>query len=197
MESIKKFKDKLINSRPEEWEQIPDIELYMDQVILYMKRQHIGLELEDEETLTSAMINNYIKSGLLPRANGKRYSREHIGYLTAICLLKQVLSVGNSDTLMKNALSDMGIEKFYGQYKEMLDMEFKKVAEQIDENSTKEQMTKMALQMAISSYAQKLACEKLLESIPKETEEKQLPRKSQVINSFHSIKYLTMKGVLF
>ncbi len=100
MDKIKEFKEQLTAARPEDWEQIPDIDLYMDQVISYMTRQHIGLELENEETLTSAMINNYIKSGLLPRAKGKKkYNREHIGYLTAICLLKQVLSVGETGVL--------------------------------------------------------------------------------------------------
>ena len=57
METIKDLKKKLKESRPEEWDVIPDIDLYMDQVISYMTRQHIGLEMDgDEENLTSAMI---------------------------------------------------------------------------------------------------------------------------------------------
>ncbi|MFR8330973.1 MAG: DUF1836 domain-containing protein [Oscillospiraceae bacterium] len=62
----------------------------MDQLISYMPRQliHYG----EGEALTSAMVNNYIKDGALPRADGKRYSRTHLAYLTAICALKQVLS---------------------------------------------------------------------------------------------------------
>ena len=82
-ERINELVSRLENSRPESWDKIPDIDLYMDQVIGYMKRQHIGLECEGEETLTPAMINNYMKSSLLPRAHGKKYDREHIGYLTA------------------------------------------------------------------------------------------------------------------
>ncbi|MBF1332199.1 MAG: DUF1836 domain-containing protein, partial [Mogibacterium diversum] len=78
-ERINELVSRLENSRPESWDKIPDIDLYMDQVIGYMKRQHIGLECEGEETLTPAMINNYMKSSLLPRAHGKKYDREHIG----------------------------------------------------------------------------------------------------------------------
>ena len=48
MDKIKEFKEQLTAARPEDWEQIPDIDLYMDQVISYMTRQHIGLELENE-----------------------------------------------------------------------------------------------------------------------------------------------------
>ena len=165
MENIKEFKEMLINSRPEQWDVIPDIDLYMDQVISYMKRQHIGLAIEDEETLTSAMINNYIKSGLLPRANGKKYNRQHIGYLTAICLLKQVLSVGNTGILLNNQMEHRSIEDFYANYEAILDEEFNKVAESIDENASGGELAQLALQMAVSSYAQKLACEKILAAI--------------------------------
>ena len=38
------------------------------------------------------MVNNYTKSGLVPRADGKKYGREHLAYLTAICILKRVMS---------------------------------------------------------------------------------------------------------
>ena len=53
MEIIKKM---LEEKRPNNWEDIPDIDLYMDQVLSYMTRQHVGLELD--ENLTSAMVNN-------------------------------------------------------------------------------------------------------------------------------------------
>ena len=112
MNSIDNLKEKLQTCRPQDWSAIPDIDLYMDQVICYMTRQHIGLDLDDEETLTSAMINNYIKSGLLPRANGKKYDRRHIGYLTAICLLKQVLTVGETGTLLAQQMAHQDVEEF-------------------------------------------------------------------------------------
>ena len=67
METIKKV---LEEKRPNKWDDIPDIDLYMDQVLSYMPRQHAGLELD--ENLTAAMVNNYIKKGLLPRAKGEK-----------------------------------------------------------------------------------------------------------------------------
>lgn len=171
MNTIKEFKEKLNTSRPEEWEQIPDIDLYMDQVISYMTRQHIGLDLEKEESLTSAMINNYIKSGLLPRAKGKKYNREHIGYLTAICLLKQVLSVGETGVLLHNQMEHKDIEDFYRNYKETIDCEFSLVADSLDEGAAEEELAQMALKMAVSSYAQMLACKKILQAITPEKEQ--------------------------
>lgn len=163
MSNINDFIEKLKTSRPEQWERIPDIDLYMDQVISYMTRQHIGLELEGEETLTSAMINNYIKSGLLPRANGKKYNRDHIGYLTAICLLKQVLSVGQAGVLLENQMEHRDIKDFYSHYKATLNLEFEKTAALIEADASEEELSQLALELAVSSYAQKLACQKILQ----------------------------------
>lgn len=75
-----------------------DIALYMDQIISYLPRQLI--HFDDSEALTSAMVNNYIKEGLVPRASGKRYGPIHLGYLTAVCALKKVLSVRDTGILI-------------------------------------------------------------------------------------------------
>ncbi|MFA7206355.1 MAG: DUF1836 domain-containing protein, partial [Saccharofermentanales bacterium] len=56
------------------WEALPDLDLYMDQVLTYMDRQ-LSLFQKDEENklLTSSMINNYVKDGLIPRPEKKKY----------------------------------------------------------------------------------------------------------------------------
>jgi hypothetical protein len=152
---------RLSEERPAEWESLPDIELYRDQVLNYMKRQH---SLQPEEAqLTGAMINNYIKSGLLPRANGKKYTKDHLVYLTAICSLKQVLSVGETDELLKLQPGIADAKGFYEEYLAKMEEAFRETAGKLDENNTKEQLAAAALQLAISSYAQKLACEKILD----------------------------------
>ncbi|MCQ4637827.1 DUF1836 domain-containing protein [Anaerovorax odorimutans] len=160
METIKKI---LEEKRPNKWEDIPDIDLYMDQVLNYMPRQHAGLELD--ENLTAAMVNNYIKKGLLPRAVGKKYNRTHIAYLTAICLLKQVLSVNDTGELLKAKIQDQEIRDFYESYMEVMDEEFKKVSAELQETEDKADLSEMALRLAISSYAQKLACEQMLKAL--------------------------------
>ncbi|WP_312091774.1 DUF1836 domain-containing protein, partial [Aminipila sp.] len=136
------------------------IDLYMDQVLNYMTRQHIGLE--SGETLTSAMVNNYIKKELLPRAKGKRYERQHIAYLTAICLFKQVLSVDSTKELLNKQLSDLDIKSFYEKYCAKLDSAYDSVADKIDEDMKEQEICELVLELAISSYAQKIACESLL-----------------------------------
>lgn len=73
MKQLEELKQRMETQRPSDWESLPDISLYMDQVIGYMPRQLI--QYGEEERLTSAMVNNYIKDGLLPRAEGKRYGK--------------------------------------------------------------------------------------------------------------------------
>ncbi|MCI9476541.1 DUF1836 domain-containing protein [Anaerovoracaceae bacterium 41-7] len=165
MEELKLFKEQLKNMRPEGWDQIPDIDLYMDQVISYMSRQHIGLEPLGDESLTAAMINNYVKHGLLPRAKGKRYSREHLAYLTAICLLKQVLSVSETGALLEKEMEHSDIRTFYDQYLEILDETFTETASRLCEEESKESLAELALTMAVESYAKMLACKKILKEI--------------------------------
>ena len=79
---------------PIEWTQIPDLGLYMDQVITIISRMYQPLFGEDmQRCLSSSMINNYVKSKLIPRPTGKKYSREQIALLIMIVALKQVCSM--------------------------------------------------------------------------------------------------------
>ncbi len=173
MKELTELIEKLSVERPADWESLPDIELYRDQVLNYMKRQH-SLQPEDAQ-LTGAMINNYIKSGLLPRANGKKYTKDHLVYLTAICSLKQVLSVGETDELLKLQPNISDVRGFYKDYLTQIGRAFRETSEQLDEKSSKEQLAATALQLAISSYTQKLACEKILDIL----KEKEIPQKGK------------------
>ena len=107
MEELEELKQRMTTERPQPWDAFPDIGLYMDQIISYMPRQLINYG--DGELLTSAMVNNYIKDGMLPRAEGKRYSRVHLAYLTAICVLKQVLSVKEASLLIATGVEHLSL----------------------------------------------------------------------------------------
>jgi hypothetical protein len=163
MREIMALIDRLKQERPAPWEKLPDIELYKDQVLSYMKRQHT-LQTEDAE-LTGAMINNYIKSGLLPRTSGKKYGREHLAYLTSICSLKQVLSVGEIDFLLKKQPDVHDSRQFYDEYWKQLDEALSETSDMIGKDIPEDQLAVAAMRLAAGSYAQKLACEKILEII--------------------------------
>ena len=79
------------------WEELPDIELYMDQVITLIERYlEPLLDEADQETnkiITSAMINNYVKLGIMPKPVKKRYERIHLAHMIVITVLKQVILI--------------------------------------------------------------------------------------------------------
>lgn len=83
--------DEIRGFEPVSWDQIPDLGLYMDQVITFIGRIYEPLYGADMKSyLSPAMINNYVKGRLIPRPAGKKYSREQIALLIMIVALKQV-----------------------------------------------------------------------------------------------------------
>ena len=83
-------------------EQIPNIDLYMDQVTTFMD-EHLGQSkrYEDDKVLTKTMINNYAKNNLLPPPVKKKYSREHMLLMLFIYYFKSFLSITDIQTLME------------------------------------------------------------------------------------------------
>jgi len=71
-----------------DWEDLPDLYLYMDQVVTYLERELKNLRTSNEEIIiTPWMINNYVKGKLIPTPENKKYSKEHLGYIIAICTI--------------------------------------------------------------------------------------------------------------
>jgi hypothetical protein len=167
LEELEELKGRLESQRPAEWESLPDLSLYMDQVIGYMPRQLI--QYEEGEHLTSAMVNNYIKDGLLPRAEGKRYGKAHLAYLTAICALKQVLPVRDAGLLV-NCQDKGDSREMYERFRAELDRALGDTAERLNTGCEQEDLPQLALQLALRSYADKLACQRVLELIRQQQE---------------------------
>ena len=85
--------------RPEE---IPNIDLYMDQVTTFMDTQLASTKRYDEDKiLTKTMINNYTKNNLLPPPVKKKYSKEHVLLLIFIYYFKNNLSIKDIETVLK------------------------------------------------------------------------------------------------
>lgn len=81
---------------------IPNIELYMDQVTTFMDAHLSSTKrYEEDKILTKTMINNYAKNNLMPPPNKKKYSREHILVLTFIYYFKNILAIKDIETLLK------------------------------------------------------------------------------------------------
>lgn len=81
---------------------IPNIDLYMDQVTTFMDKQlKSSKRYEDDKILTKTMINNYTKNNLLPPPEKKKYTKEHLLVLTFIYYFKSFLSIKDIEVLLK------------------------------------------------------------------------------------------------
>ena len=97
-------------------EDIPNIDLYMDQVTTFMesKLRNSTRKPDEDKILTKTMINNYAKNDLLPPPVKKKYSKEHILVLIFIYYFKGILSIGDIQKLLKPIT-----EKYFHTSKEM------------------------------------------------------------------------------
>lgn len=181
MDSVKKLKEKLKNTRPADWDKFPDIELYKDQVLSYMQRQF--LPSEEDEPLTGAMINNYIKAGALPRPNGKKYGKEHLAYLTAICALKPVMSVNDLEFLLKKMSGKYDAKEFYNLLYGGIDNALAEAAESIEDDLQEDELPEYILSIALKAAGLRIVCEKLLLTIlEKDTEAEKLEKEKKAQN---------------
>ena len=95
------------------WAQLPQIALYMDQVLLVLNQALAPLAVSDDPVVTSTMINNYVKMKLAAPAEKKKYDREHMARFVMICLLKKVLSMTEIAAVLEKLLESRSLEDGY------------------------------------------------------------------------------------
>lgn len=103
-------------------EEIPNIDLYMDQVTTFMDKHLASTKrYPDDKLLTKTMINNYTKNNLLPSPTKKKYSKEHLFLLIYIYYFKGIISIGDIEKVLQpltkkyfhNETKTIDLEKLY------------------------------------------------------------------------------------
>jgi hypothetical protein len=112
MNSIKKSLENWLNDLNnfsfKNYEELPDIDLYMDQVVTFLEKQlYIFQNNTLDKQITSSMINNYVKGEVLPSPISKKYNREHLALIEEICTLKQVLSIADVKQIENDRYQDV------------------------------------------------------------------------------------------
>ena len=156
------------NALPE-WEALPEIELYMDQVITLMSKYFGKFSTKDEPLLTPSMINNYVKMGVIARPEGKKYGREQLAMLTMLVVLKQANSIEDVARLM-NAEDGAGVREVYAAFCGYLIDSLREFADTLAAAGAS------ALNLAVGAAVGSLACEAMLTSANPERGEKEKRR---------------------
>ena len=109
------------------WEDIPNIDLYLDQVLLYVNQVCAPISPDKDKGLTASMVNNYVKHGYLTKPDKKKYQRKQIARLIAITTLKSVFSIQEItqtlNTLQTQASSDQLYDAFVDYMNQGIDPE--------------------------------------------------------------------------
>ena len=133
------------------WEVLPDIGLYMDQVVTLMDRTFSPALPKGE--MTKSMVNNYVKVGMIPRPTGKKYDRDHLAMLIMIGVLKQALSMESISRLLEVVCRD-GVKEGYDRFRMMTESidqsaQSGRVELQINGESTQEQALRLGIMAAL------------------------------------------------
>ncbi len=133
------------------WEVLPDIGLYMDQVVTLMDRTFSPALPKGE--MTKSMVNNYVKVGMIPRPTGKKYDRDHLAMLIMIGVLKQALSMESISRLLEVVCRD-GVKEGYDRFRMMTESidqsaQSGRVELQINGESAQEQALRLGIMAAL------------------------------------------------
>ncbi len=170
----------MLEYRIPRWNELPEIELYMDQVIALMEK-YLGVFYDDEnKTITPSMINNYVKLGLIPAPVKKKYSKIHLAYILIICILKQVIPINAITRMIEHQMSTHSIEEAYDLFCEEQEKAFLgavKKAQELNGPSNEIMVEDFILRSTIAANAEKAVSGKLTAIIDKinnaEKEEKE------------------------
>ena len=178
-------------------EDLPNIDLYMDQVTTFMESQLASTKrYPDDKILTKTMINNYAKNDLLPSPEKKRYSKEHMLLLIFIYYFKNLISIKDIETLLdpitkkyfqntsKDELSLKDIyEEVFELENERIDSTSKDIAKAYTQamNTFKDlpedeaeylQFFAFICSLSFDVYVKKMIIEKLIDQLPEPTHDK-------------------------
>ncbi len=176
--------------------EIPNIDLYMDQVLTFMN-SHLkeAKRYESDKILTKTMINNYAKNHLLPAPDKKKYSKEHIIVLIFIYYFKNILSIGDIQSIL-SPLTDhyfakgkeLNLERIYEevfslekgqieQLKESLTKDYERAGntftEEAEEDRAFLQKFSFICTLSYEIYIRKQIIEKMIDDMTKDQNEKE------------------------
>lgn len=174
------------------FEEIPDLDLYMDQVIqLFEKKFANAKRNEDEKVLTKTMINNYAKGKLFFPIQNKKYSKDHLILISMIYQMKGALSINDVKTTLdklntKMTEDEFDLQRLYKRYLQLsetnVDMftediqahkqEVSKEVAKLEDTDAEylEQLLMVATLTSMSNFYRR-AAEKIVDEIGKKEEE--------------------------
>ena len=155
-----------------ELEDIPEIDLYMDQVIqLFESKLGDSKRNPDDKLMTKTMINNYAKADLLMSIKNKKYSKEHLILISLIYELKGTISISDIKRILEYIVekyesnSEYDLRKLYGDYLKICEEDNNSIREEVkqkinnfkEEQSFEEKFILVASMISISNIYRRIS----------------------------------------
>lgn len=169
-EEIEKTKSIILSDPIPSWQELPTIDLYMDQVIILLNRylRLFSANCVDGKFITPTMINNYVKLKIMPPPLKKKYGKIHLAYLIIICSLKQTLSMSTIQKIIPPTLSECEAEELYSlfvrNHNSLLNTAMEKIDEALKNDNSADKsdnINNALMQSAITSIITKLITERI------------------------------------
>jgi hypothetical protein len=155
------------------WDNLPGLELYMDQVVSLLNG-YLGFlpkEVGMDAVVTAAAVNNYVRKKIIPPPVKKKYSKIHLAYLLMICSLKNSVSISYIQQMIPLSLSEQEVHDIYNNFVAQHRRTTLYFVEQVNrvtpgilaENKTDDQrVSNIVTAFAVVSGLSRMATEKLL-----------------------------------
>ncbi len=113
------------------WDQLSEIELYMDQLLSFINSHLSCVRLDDSPVLTRSMVNNYVKNGIVKPPKKKQYKRYHQAYIIVVILLKPCFSMSEITKMIEiyNHLDNHSFQTDYDHFIEIYEKSLSDVLE--------------------------------------------------------------------
>ncbi|HFI0238594.1 TPA: DUF1836 domain-containing protein [Streptococcus suis] len=98
------------------WHELPDLDLYLDQVLLYVNQVTISPDDIEQKKLTAAMVNNYVKHKQIEKPIKKKYQKQQVARLIALTILKNVFSIQEISQTLHLLLQSSNSETLYNHF---------------------------------------------------------------------------------
>ncbi|MBQ3277023.1 MAG: DUF1836 domain-containing protein [Oscillospiraceae bacterium] len=149
------------------WNELPDLDIYMDQVLSLLSRYLRDLPGLEEKGLTASMVNNYVKQGILPAPVGKRYNRTHLACLLIITILKSVLPIGSIGRILRRELeSGRPCDELYDRFCDTFESAGFATAESAGASEDPAELSRAIFRAALRSRAEQALALRMLGSLP-------------------------------
>lgn len=173
VQQMRKWENYLNEHALPSWEELPALELYMDQVVALVN-SYLGFlpkEVGLDSVVTAAAVNNYVRKKIMPPPVKKRYSRVHLAYLLIICSLKQSVSISYIQQMLPPTLTEQQVHDVYNRFAEQQRRTTLYFVEQVNQQASRllaegktddDGVNNIVTAFAVTASLSRMATEKLI-----------------------------------